>query len=99
MFIFITVVYVDYLIGRMGCIKLCQIPRLMSFVGRRQYSLHFFLIACRSINYHENQIKTMKKNSSLRILNTHQIIVEACLVDVAENAWESKKENAENAES
>ena len=27
---------------------------------------------------------------------THQIIVEACLVDVAKNAWQSKKKNAEN---
>ena len=26
---------------------------------------------------------------------THQIIVEACLVDVAKNAWQSKKKNAE----
>ena len=45
----------------------------------------------------------MKNNiqqfNSLKISYTHQIIVEACLVDVAENAWESKKENAENAES
>ena len=32
----------------------------------------------------------------LELWHTHQIIVEACLVDIAENAWESEKENAEN---